>query len=97
MYPTRRELIELGIAAVASGAAGRLALAAQPAALVTKRIPTTGERVPVIGLGTRNYRAGSDPAELVPYRDTLKAFLDASGRVIDTAPSYGNSESVLGR
>lgn len=96
MYLTRRELIELGIAAVATGAAGRRALAAQPAALVTKRIPATGERVPVIGLGTRNYRAGSDPAELVPYRETLKAFLDAGGTVIDTAPSYGNSESILG-
>jgi aryl-alcohol dehydrogenase-like predicted oxidoreductase len=63
---------------------------------VTKRIPSTGERVPVIGLGTRNYRAGADPAELSPYRETLKAFLDAGGTVIDTAPSYGNSESVLG-
>ncbi len=96
MYLTRRKLIELGLTALAAGAAGRRAFAAQAGALVTKRIPTTGERVPVIGLGTRNYRAGTDPAELVPYRNTLKAFLDAGGTVIDTAPSYGNSESILG-
>jgi aryl-alcohol dehydrogenase-like predicted oxidoreductase len=95
MYLTRRELIELGLAAVATSAAARRAFT-QPSALVTKRIPSTGERVPVIGLGTRNYRAGADPAELSPYRETLKAFLDAGGTVIDTAPSYGNSESVLG-
>jgi aryl-alcohol dehydrogenase-like predicted oxidoreductase len=96
MYLTRRELIELGITVLAAGGAGRRAFAAQPAALVTKRIPATGERVPVIGLGTRNYRAGSEPTELVPYRETLKAFLEAGGTVIDTAPSYGNSESILG-
>lgn len=95
MYLTRRELIELGLAAVATSAAARRAFT-QPSALVTKRIPSTGERVPVIGLGTRNYRVGADPAELSPYRETLKAFLDAGGTVIDTAPSYGNSESVLG-
>ncbi|MGH7712053.1 MAG: aldo/keto reductase [Gemmatimonadaceae bacterium] len=95
MYLTRRELIELGLAAVATSSAARRAFT-QPSALVTKRIPATGERVPVIGLGTRNYRAGADPAELAPYRETLKAFLDAGGTVIDTAPSYGNSESILG-
>jgi len=95
MYLTRRELIELGIAAAAAAGSAR-SVFAQPSALVTKRIPATGERVPVVGLGTRNYRAGSDPAELVPYRETVKAFLDAGGSVIDTAPSYGNSESILG-
>jgi aryl-alcohol dehydrogenase-like predicted oxidoreductase len=95
VYLTRRELIELGIAAVATGAGARRAFT-QPSALVTKRIPATGERVPVIGLGTRNYRSGSDPAALAPYRETLKAFLEAGGTVVDTAPSYGNSETVLG-
>lgn len=96
MYLTRRELIELGLAALASGASARRLFAAQQGALITKKIPATGESVPVIGLGTRNYRAGADPQELVPYRETLKAFLDAGGRVVDTAPSYGNSESILG-
>jgi aryl-alcohol dehydrogenase-like predicted oxidoreductase len=95
VYLTRRELIELGLAAVATSGAARSAFA-QPSALVTKRIPSTGERVPVIGLGTRNYRAGSDPAELAPYRETLKAFIENGGTVVDTAPSYGNSETVLG-
>jgi aryl-alcohol dehydrogenase-like predicted oxidoreductase len=95
MYLTRRELIELGLAAIATGTGARRAFT-QPSALVTKRIPATGERIPVIGLGTRNYRAGSNPEELVTYRETLKAFLDAGGTVIDTAPSYGNSESILG-
>ncbi len=95
MYITRRELLELSIAAVATGAAARRAFT-QPSPLVTKRIPATGERVPVIGLGTRNYRAGSDLAELTPYRETLRAFIENGGTVVDTAPSYGNSESVLG-
>jgi len=95
MYLTRRELLELGLAAVTTSAAARRAFA-QPSPLVTKRIPATGERVPVIGLGTRNYRAGSDPAELAPYRETLKAFIEHGGTVVDTAPSYGNSESILG-
>jgi len=94
MYLTRRELIELGIAAAAGAGAPRSAFA-QPSALVTKRIPSTRERVPVIGLGTRNYRLSMSP-DVGAYRDTVKAFLDAGGTVIDTAPSYGDSESIIG-
>ncbi len=94
MYLTRRELIELGIAAAAAAGSARSAFT-QPTALVTKRIPATGERVPVIGLGTRNYRT-SMSTDMGAYRETVKAFLDAGGTVVDTAPSYGDSESIIG-
>ncbi len=94
MYLTRRELIELGIAAAASAGSAR-SVFAQPSALVTKRIPSTDERVPVIGLGTRNYRT-SMSTDISAYRETVKAFLDAGGTVVDTAPSYGDSESIIG-
>ncbi|HEY0879339.1 MAG TPA: aldo/keto reductase [Zeimonas sp.] len=57
-----------------------------------KPIPSTGELLPVIGLGTAR-RYGETSAEL---RETLARFADAQGRVVDTAPSYGNAEAVLG-
>ncbi len=90
---TRREILAM---AAAVGAAGlQPAGTMQEAPLITKKIPKSGEALPVIGLGTRNYR--SNPGgDLDPYRRTLAAFIEAGGRVIDSAPSYGNSESVLG-
>lgn len=94
MNLTRREAIEIGAAAGAS-----LLLGWQPAfaqvSLVEKAIPGSGERVPVVGLGGRDYRAG--PGEdLSRFRDTIATFARFGGKVVDTAPSYGNSESIIG-
>jgi len=94
MSPSRREVITWGAGAGAALLGWRPA-AAQTQPLVTKAIPASGERVPVIGLGTRDYRVapGGDPAR---YRDALGTFVRLGGKVVDTAPSYGNAESVLG-
>lgn len=94
----RRFLRGLGLAAAAPlvpGAAGGAATGAArtPA---TKAIPSSGERLPVIGLGT--YRtfdvpAGAGRAALVPV---LQAFLDRGGTLIDSSPMYGQAEATLG-
>ncbi|HEY8615564.1 aldo/keto reductase [Phenylobacterium sp.] len=83
--------------------AGALAAAALPAAaaaqerLITKPIPSSGEQLPVIGIGTaRRYEAAPSEAEKAPLRGTLKRFHELGGKVIDTAPSYGQAESVVG-
>jgi aryl-alcohol dehydrogenase-like predicted oxidoreductase len=90
---TRRDILKLG----AGAAAGALAAPARSAAeLVTRAIPSSGERLPVVGIGTNRYRTGTE-AEVAPLRETLKTFAAAGGKVIDTAPMYGSSEVVLGQ
>jgi aryl-alcohol dehydrogenase-like predicted oxidoreductase len=62
-----------------------------------RAIPSSGEQIPVLGLGTaRRYDVASD-ADLPPLRDTLKAFQQAGCAVIDTAPVYGTAEPTVGR
>jgi len=96
-YTTRRDLLKAG---VGSGVAllvswGRLG--AQPGPLIERPIPSTGERVPVIGVGTaRRWEAVTTPAERALLREVLRQFAERGGKVIDTAPSYGTAEAVVG-
>ncbi|MBL8383832.1 MAG: aldo/keto reductase [Burkholderiales bacterium] len=80
------------------GAAAAVTLGATAAAPpLARAIPATGERVPVVGLGTWqvfDVAAGS-PAHAAA-RETLAAFAAAGGRVVDSSPMYGRSEEVLG-
>ncbi|MBL8961367.1 MAG: aldo/keto reductase, partial [Gemmatimonadetes bacterium] len=63
----------------------------------TRPIPSTGEMLPVIGLGTwQTFDVGSDRAARAECAATLGAFLDGGGRVIDSSPMYGSSEQVVG-
>ena len=64
--------------------------------MVRKPIPTSDELLPVVGLGTNRYGAGSSADERAPLRATLQRFHTLGGTVIDTAPMYRSSESVLG-
>ncbi len=57
-----------------------------------KPVPSSGEMLPVIGLGTARRYGAASPA----LRETLERFTAAGGRVVDTAPSYGNAEAVVG-
>lgn len=65
--------------------------------LVTRAIPGSGERLPVIGLGTNRWVAAGSVSAIHELRDTLVTFSDLGGRVIDTAPSYRSSEKALGQ
>ena len=63
---------------------------------ITKLIPSSGEALPVIGIGTNRWVADTSPEETQAFRDVLTVFRDQGGRVIDTAPSYRTSEAALG-
>jgi diketogulonate reductase-like aldo/keto reductase len=64
---------------------------------MTRRIPSTGEELPAVGLGTwQVFDAGSDMAARAPLRDTLAAFAKAGGKMIDSSPMYGTAEAVAG-
>ncbi|MBT8065314.1 MAG: aldo/keto reductase [Gammaproteobacteria bacterium] len=96
MKLTRRDLIRTGAGALALGGFGGLLTAGE--APITTTVPSTGDQLPCVGIGTNRYRG--DPAsagEMEPFLKTLEAFHVNGGRVIDTSPNYGNSEEVLGR
>jgi aryl-alcohol dehydrogenase-like predicted oxidoreductase len=76
-------------------AAGPEALAA-PATIIRRRIPSSGELIPIMGLGTNRYGVGDSAEARAPLREALARFRDRGGTVIDTAPGYRTSESVLG-
>jgi aryl-alcohol dehydrogenase-like predicted oxidoreductase len=93
---SRRDVLLAGIlggAAVALHAASR-AQAAESAAIL-KAIPSSGEKIPVIGLGTNAYSV-TDAAELASRKEVLQRMSGLGGRVIDTAAAYGRSEEVIG-
>src|SRR5687768_15999074 len=57
------------------------------ASLVTKPIPSSGERLPVFGIGTaRRYDVAASEAELAPLREVIRNFTRMGGKLIDTAP-----------
>jgi aryl-alcohol dehydrogenase-like predicted oxidoreductase len=85
------------LAATAAAALAPAALAQAPAPLLRKPIPSSGEMIPIIGLGSaRRYEQANGEAELAPLRDTFRRFHQLGGTVIDTAPSYGNAEAIMG-
>jgi aryl-alcohol dehydrogenase-like predicted oxidoreductase len=67
------------------------------APLLTRPIPRSGESMPVIGLGTAEvFDVGDDPAERAARAAVIRSLTAAGGKLIDTAPSYGRAESVVG-
>jgi diketogulonate reductase-like aldo/keto reductase len=88
MDPRRRALL----AALAAAAAARPALAQKR--MTTKPIPSTGQALPVIGLGTwQTFDVGSDAAARARLRETLALL---NGNLVDSSPMYGSSETVAG-
>ena len=95
---TRRELL-LGIA----GASGILALdprlvLAREAKLITRAIPSTGERLPIVGVGSSaTFARVARSEDVSALRAVLGKMAELGGTVFDTAPAYGASEEVAGR
>ncbi|MDR1994728.1 aldo/keto reductase [Azonexus sp.] len=88
----RRQLLAVGLAL---GASTLLPAAQEQMPQLLRTVPSTGTRLPVIGLGTNRFRLG-DEAWLERLRETLSTFVRYGGEVVDTAPSYGDSEQAIG-
>ena len=95
MKISRRDFNKAGFGALSLAAFGAPAMAG-PEHLLRKAIPSSGETVPVIGLGTNRYGVGNDAENRAPLKDALARFHTLVGTVIDTAPMYRTSEAVLG-
>lgn len=95
---TRRELLKAGALVGAGSCLGLSAHAAAPAGtdLITRSVPASGERIPVVGLGTNNYSVTA-PDDLAARREVLANMWQLGGTLIDTAPAYGRSEEVIGQ
>ena len=86
-------------AAPASGQAATPLPAATAAAatLLTRAIPSTGERIPVIGAGTSgSYEVAMGSPEYEALKEVARIFFEGGGRVIDTSPNYSNAEDIVG-
>ena len=94
---SRRDFIRAGIGLGATMFVPSDELFAQAVPLLQKKIPSSGESVPIIGLGTaRRYEEIKAEAEKTPLRETIREFKELGGKVIDTSPSYGTAEAVVG-
>ena len=104
---SRREWLGMTLGAGAGVAlTGRNALAEaaskwsplQAGGLILRAIPSTGEKIPVVGLGTSaTFGTMARSEDLSALKEVIKTMVDNGARVFDTAPSYGASEEVGGR
>jgi diketogulonate reductase-like aldo/keto reductase len=91
----RRALAALGAAAALAWPARRPAQATDPT--LTRPIPSSGEPLPAIGLGTWiTFNVGQDRALREQSIAVMRAFFDGGGRMIDSSPMYGSSQDVVG-
>jgi aryl-alcohol dehydrogenase-like predicted oxidoreductase len=94
---TRRDWLKCTAAGTALCLNPAILRAADQGELIKRAIPSTGEKIPMMGLGssaTFSRLAGSD--DVSALREVLRALTDNGGTVFDTAPSYGDSEEVAG-
>ncbi len=65
--------------------------------LLAKAIPGTGERLPVIGMGSwLTFDVGANETLRAERLEVLRAFFEAGGAMVDSSPMYGSSEAVIG-
>ena len=93
---SRRKFMQ-ALALIASAAGGLPLAAFSSVPMLKKKIPSSGEKIPVIGMGSsRTFDAGDSQQARVNLTKVLQTFFDLGGTVIDTSPMYGSSEQVLG-
>ena len=94
----RRNFLALGGVAAVAGSGISLATASSaPEKLITRRIPSSNEEVPAIGLGTSGpFEVGTEESAREPLRQVLRAFFAGGATLIDTSPMYSTAEDVLG-
>ena len=108
----RRKFLEMSGVAAVGGASGTIASAhplewphehlasgavVPTGKLLTRKIPSTGEALPVIGLGTSGpFEVSADESVRAPLREVLQGFFLGGATLIDTSPMYSTAEAVLG-
>ncbi len=99
-HPNRRAVLAWPIVATAAlalpfGSSHEPAHASSP--MLKRKIPSSGEELPVVGVGTwQTFDIGNDRAELESRKEVLRVLFEAGGSVIDSSPMYGRAEAVTG-
>lgn len=64
---------------------------------LTRTIPSSGEELPIVGLGSWiTFNVGDDPVARGSSAEVMRAFFDGGGRMIDSSPMYGSAQEVIG-
>ena len=91
----RRDLLLQLVPALS--AAGALAQTSAQPQLLTRPIPSSGEQIPVVGLGSWiTFNVGNDTVARAQSADVMRDFFAAGGKLIDSSPMYGSSQGVIG-
>lgn len=97
--PERRRILKASLHAMLAGAGCALAppSPAQQPSVLTRPIPSSGEPLPVVGLGSWiTFNVGNDAQARAACTEVLKAFFAGGGRLVDSSPMYGSAQSVIG-
>ena len=91
----RRDWLKLSLVSAVTGFNSLTFAQSNP--VLTRAIPRTGEKLPVIGIGTAIvFDIGNDAEQRADRTKVIHTLLDGGARMIDTAPSYGSAETVVG-
>jgi len=90
----RRDFLALSSAAAVSRPG---TVAERAGKMLVRRIPSSGETIPAVGLGTSGpFEVGAEESARAPLREVLAGFFDSGAALIDTSPMYSTAEAVLG-
>ena len=93
----RRDFLRTVAGAAGAGLIWPLSSWGAPRAIMTRPVPSSGEALPVIGLGSWiTFNVGDDPLARANCTRVMEAFFAAGGRIIDCSPMYGSSMDVIG-
>lgn len=95
----RREFLNLAAATGAASALSGLTVSGQAAEadLISRKIPSTGQALPILGMGTWiTFNVGKSKSLRAKRLEVLKAFFAGGGGMIDSSPMYGSAEEVIG-
>lgn len=94
----RRQLVKALMAIGISGPLLSGIVQAVDKGIITKPIPSSGEKLPVIGVGSsRTFDASGDDELMTQLQTVLQTFFDHSGVLIDSSPMYGSAQAVIGQ
>ncbi len=97
MQFSRRTILQGTAAATVAGLTPGGLSAKTQALPLTRQIPSTGEVLPIVGLGSWiTFNVGNDPKLLDASADVIAAFFESGGRLIDSSPMYGSSQATIG-
>jgi len=97
MHPDSFQRRRLLLSLMAAPALSAFPAFAQPRALLTRAIPSSGEQIPLVGLGSWiTFNVGRDPQARAECVEVMRAFFAGGGRMVDSSPMYGSAQDVIG-